>query len=198
MNKLTRILTIALISAAAIVSPTASFAHDELVASTPAAGSTVEAGDVAIDIEFGEALMASSDAAGTEIMIVNDTTNEVLPVDCISVDGNHLYATAALYLDGPVTLTWRTVAEDGHPISESYGFNVTNPEGLEQGEGSLCAMAQSNMIEDGEPMTIAAPENTGPDSGLIGLGIGIVIIIGFSVLGALKIKRREDAEEKNR
>lgn len=196
MNKLTRILTIALIAASALVAPTASFAHDELVSSSPAAGSTVEAGDIAIDIEFGEALMASTDAAGTEIMIVNDTTNEVLPVDCISVEGNHLYATAALYLDGPVTLTWRTVAEDGHPISESYGFNVTNPEGLVPGEGSLCAMARSNVMADSEPMTLAG--EPGPDTGLIGLGIGIVIIIGFSILGALKIKRREDAEEKNR
>ena len=196
MNKLTRILTIALIAAFALVAPTASFAHDELVSSSPAAGSTVEAGDIAIDIEFGEALMEASDAAGTEIMIVNDTTNEVLPVDCISVEGNHIYANAALYLDGPVTLTWRTVAEDGHPISESYGFNVTNPEGLEPGEGSLCAMARSNVMADSEPMTLAG--EPGPDTGLIGLGIGIVIIIGFSILGALKIKRREDAEEKNR
>lgn len=196
MNKLTRILTIALIAASALVAPTASFAHDELVSSSPAAGSTVDAGDIAIDIEFGEDLMAATDAAGTEIMIVNDTTNEVLPVDCISVEGNHLYATAALYLDGPVTLTWRTVAEDGHPISESYGFNVTNPDGLQPGEGILCAMASSNNMVDSEPMTLAG--EPGPDTGLIGLGIGIVIIIGFSILGALKIKRREDAEEKNR
>lgn len=196
MNKLTRIITIAVLAASSVFSSTASFAHDEVVTSSPAAGSTVTAGEIDIDIEFGEALMEATDAAGTEIQIVDDTTNEVLPVDCITVEGTHLRASAALYVDGPVTLTWRTVAEDGHPISESYGFTVTNPEGLESSQGSMCAMARSNVSVDNEPMTLAG--EPGPDTGLIGLGVGIVIIIGFSILGALKIKRREDAEEKNR
>ena len=193
MNKLTRILTIALFATFSAVAPTASFAHDELVSSSPAAGSTVEAGDVEIAIEFGEALMESTDSAGTEILIVDDTTNEVLPVDCISVEGNHIYATAGLYVEGPVTLTWRTVAQDGHPISESYGFTVTNPQGLTPGEGSLCGIERSNVIIDKEPAA-----TTGPDSALIGLGIGIALIIGFSILGALKIKRREDKEDRYR
>lgn len=193
MNKLTRILTIALFATFSALAPTASFAHDELVSSSPAAGSTVEAGDVAIAIEFGETLMESADSAGTEILIVDDTTNEVLPVDCISVEGNHIYATAGLYIEGPVTLTWRTVAQDGHPISESYGFTVTNPQGLTPDEGSLCAIERNNMIVDKEP--VAA---TGPDNALIGLGIGIALIIGFSILGALKIKRREDKEDRYR
>ena len=193
MNKLTRILTIALFATLSAVAPTASFAHDELVSSSPAAGSTVEAGDVAIAIEFNETLMQSTDSAGTEILIVDDTTNEVLPVDCISVEGNHIYATAGLYVEGPVTLTWRTVAQDGHPISESYGFTVTNPQGLTPGEGSLCGIERSDMIVDKEPVA-----TTGPDSALVGLGIGIALIIGFSILGALKIKRREDKEDRYR
>jgi methionine-rich copper-binding protein CopC len=194
MNKLTRIILIALIATFSAVAPTASFAHDELVSSSPAAGSMVEAGDIAIDIEFGEALMEDTDTAGTEILIVDDTTNEVLPVDCITVEGNHIYATAGLYVEGPVKLTWRTVAEDGHPISESYGFTVTNPEGLTAGEGSLCGIERNNVVVDSEP----GSKTTGPDSGLIGLGIGIALIIGFSILGALKIKRREDKEDRYR
>lgn len=189
-----RILTTALIAVSALVSPTASFAHDELVSSSPAAGTTVEAGEVDIDIEFGEAIMEAKDGAGTEILIVDDTTNEVLPVDCITVDGSHIYASASLYVNGPVTLTWRTVSQDGHPISESYGFTVTNPEGLQRGEVSPCLMAQSNMVADGEPRATTS----GTDTGLIGLGIGIAIIIGFSILGALKIKRREDKEDRYR
>jgi methionine-rich copper-binding protein CopC len=194
MNKLTRLLTIAAITAALAISPTASFAHDEVVASSPAAGSTVQAGDTAIDIEFGEALMESADAAGTEVMIVDDTTNEVLPVDCISIDGNHLYATARLFVDGPVTLTWRTVAQDGHPISESYGFTVANPDGLSASEGGLCDMSKTNMLVDAAP----AESNAGPDTALIGLGVGIAIITGFSILGAIKVKRREDKEDRYR
>jgi methionine-rich copper-binding protein CopC len=194
MNKLTRAITIALFAVFSAVSPTPSFAHDELVSSSPAAGSTVEAGDIPIAIEFGEALMESTDNAGTEILIVDDTTNEVLPVDCISVEGNHIYATAGLYVEGPVTLTWRTVAEDGHPISESFGFTVTNPEGLTPGEGSLCGIERSNVLVDKEPVATS----TGPDNALIGLGIGIALIVGFSILGALKIKRREDKEDRYR
>ena len=152
--------------------PTASFAHAEVVSSNPAAGSTVQAGNVDIDIEFNEDLLQSPDSAGSEIQIVDNTTKERVNVDCVRVDGAHLIARAALFANGPVTLTWRTVADDGHPISESYDFTVTNPDGLNQGTGSLCGIEKMDVVSP-TPASDASKGNNS-NGGLIGLGVGLI------------------------
>ncbi|MCX8529312.1 MAG: copper resistance protein CopC [Rhodoluna sp.] len=192
MNKLTRLIAAGIIVVATSFTPTASFAHAEVVSSTPAAGSTVEAGYVDIDIEFNEDLLQSPDSSGSEIQIVDNTTKELVTVDCVRVDGAHLIARAALFSNGPVKLTWRTVSDDGHAMSESYDFNVTNPDGLNQGTGSMCAVEKMNVIAPAP----ASDDTKRNDSsgGLLGLGVGVAFIVVFAVIGGIQTKRRLDKE----
>jgi methionine-rich copper-binding protein CopC len=192
MNKLTRLIAAGIIVVATSFTPTASFAHAEVVSSTPAAGSTVEAGFVDIDIEFNEDLLQSPDSSGSEIQIVDTTTKQLVTVDCVRVDGSHLYARAALFSNGPVKLTWRTVADDGHPISDSYEFKVTNPDGLNQGTGSMCAVEKMDVIA---PAPTNEPKKGNDASGgLLGLGVGVAFIVVFAVIGGIQTKRRLEKE----
>ncbi len=192
MNKLTRFFAAGIIVVATSMAPTASFAHADVVSSNPAAGSTVQAGNIDIDIEFNEDLLQSPDSSGSEIQIVDNTTKELVTVDCVRVDGAHLIARAALFANGPVTLTWRTVADDGHPISEKYDFNVTNPDGLNKGTGSLCGIEKMDVVATAP----AKDAGKGNDSsgGLLGLGVGVAFIVVFSVIGGIQTKRRLDKE----
>lgn len=192
MNKLMRVLAASSIVIGSTFSASASFAHAEVVSSNPAPDSTVSAGAIDIDIEFNEALMQSPDSSGSEIQIVNQTTKEVQTVDCVTVNGAHLTARAALYFDGPATLTWRTVADDGHPISESYNFNVSNPKGETQSSGSLCAVEKSTDVT--ATATDATKTTNDGTGGLLGLGVGVAFIVVFAVIGGLQTKRRLDKE----
>jgi methionine-rich copper-binding protein CopC len=201
MNKIARIFAAAAIAIGLASLPTASFAHTEVVSATPAPDSTVDADNFfMIDLEFGEDLLQTAGETGSAIKLVSDSTGQELHVDCLYVEGAHLMAQAALYESGPVTLTWRTVGDDGHPISDSYKFNVTGSQDAPKDYVGYCtsgrAYADNSAAQNTAPTTDSTSSgNSG--NGLIGLGVGVVIIIGFSVFGGIKAKRRMD-EEANR
>ena len=205
MRRIFQLLAVFALTAAAALVPSSSFAHAELVASTPAAGATVAAGVIDIDLTFGEDLMKSEDSQGSAVQITDDSTGETAYVDCVYVSGAHLYAKAAIYADGPVTLTWRTVADDGHALSDSYTFTVTNPNGDTLGdttgfcpEGQVYAPNEVAVMKyDSMPAPKAAKQTSSDNGMLVGLGIGVVIVFLFALLGAIQTKRRwakEDAE----
>ena len=201
MNKFARIFAAAAIVIGFTSLPSASFAHAEVVSSTPAPESTVEADNFfMIDLEFNEALLQTAGETGSAVMLVNDSTGQEFHVDCVYVEGAHLVAQAALYESGPVTLTWRTVADDGHPISDSYKFNVTGSQEAPKDFVGYCpsgrAYSDNSAAQNTAPTTdTTSSSNSG--NGLIGLGVGIVIIVGFSIFGGIRAKRRMD-EEANR
>jgi len=210
MRKITRLGLGLAIVAASVTVPSASFGHAEVVSASPAPGSSIDAGVTDIDITFDEALMQSVDSQGSALEITDNTTGEVDYVDCVYVDGAHLYAKAALFNDGPVTLTWRTVADDGHAISDSYTFNVSNPKGEALTDTSnFCPAGHTyattdwvnpKVMKEDAVATPAAKKSS--DSGLlIGLGMGVVVIFLFALLGAIQTRRRwakEDAAGKKK
>ena len=212
MNKLTRLLATAALVFVAAITPSAGFAHSEVVSATPAPGSTVDAGDVDIDIEFNEDLMQDENSAGSEIKVVETATGEEIMAGCVYVEGSHLHARAGLYVDGAVTVTWRTVADDGHPVSESYEFNVSNPKkliridpndfcdkGRTYAEGTdIGDMFRNEVIATPSPTAVEKKTNDS-SGGLLGLAVGVAFIVVFSVIGGLQTKRRLDKEaRKNR
>lgn len=201
MNKFARLFAAAAIVLGFTSIPTASFAHAEVVSATPAPDSTVDADNFfKIDITFNEALLQTAGEAGSAIKLVSDSTGQEIHVDCVYVDGAHLVAQAALFESGSVTLTWRTVADDGHPISDSYKFNVTGSQDAPKDFVGYCVSGRAYALNSA-PQTPApisgstTAVNSG--SGLIGLGVGVVIIVGFSIVGGIRAKRRMD-EEANR
>jgi len=201
MNKFARIFAAAAIVIGFTSLPSASFAHAEIVSTTPAPESTVDADNFfLIDLEFSEDLLQTAGETGSAVKLVNDSTGQEVHVDCVYVEGSHLVAQAALYESGPVTLTWRTVADDGHPISDSYKFNVTGSQDAPKDYVGYCpsgrAYADNSAAQNIAPTT-DTPSSGNSGNGLIGLGVGVVIIIGFSVFGGIKAKRRMD-EEANR
>jgi methionine-rich copper-binding protein CopC len=99
-------------------------AHDELVSTDPAADSVLEAlpdqlmltfsGELATDV--GATALQVTDAAGTSLA-------DGAPV----VEGTSVTQALAGAASGPITVLWKVVSSDGHPISGEYGFTVTAP-----------------------------------------------------------------------
>jgi hypothetical protein len=118
------ILVAAFLVAAASVIMTAApaAAHDRLLGSDPAAESTVEQLPPALSLTFSAAIAA--DAGASEIQ-VTDAAGAPLTDGAPVVDGPILtqpltQVTAA----GPVTVLWKVVSSDGHPISGQFTFTV--------------------------------------------------------------------------
>ena len=197
MNKILRLSLTALVALSTTFAPSASFAHTDIVSTNPSPDSVVEAGVIQLDMEFAEALLESPNSSGSEVKITAENGDEIV-VDCVYVDGPNLRAKAVLDTEGEMTLTWRTVGEDGHAISDSFNFSVSNTNGFVAGDtANLCEPRSDYSVNGaGEPAAEPLAGASSDNSGLVGLGLGILFILVFSVIGGIQAKRRQDKDIK--
>ena len=116
-----------LTTALALISGPA-FAHDELVDQSPRTNEVLEAGVITITLTFSDDLIALGDGSGSEIVILN-SDGEPMNNGCAFVEGNIATAKADIDEPGVYQVGWRAVSADGHPISESFRFEVENTNG---------------------------------------------------------------------
>ena len=105
-----------------------SFAHDELVDQSPATNEVLNAGIITIELTFSDDLIALGDGSGSEIVILN-SAGEPMNNGCAVVEGNMATARADIDEPGVYQVGWRAVSSDGHPISDSFRFEIVNPDG---------------------------------------------------------------------
>lgn len=110
------------LAVAAPASP--ALAHDELLASDPAADSTVTALPDELTLTFSGVLI---DEDGVNAISVTDAAGTELAEGAPALDGTT--ATQALSGDsqGPITVRWRVVSSDGHPVSGEFSFTAGDP-----------------------------------------------------------------------
>jgi len=121
-----RWLTAASLALSVVGAP--AFAHDELVDQTPQSDQVVTAGVVEIKLTFSDDLIALGDGSGSEIVILN-AAGEPMNNGCAVVEGNIAIAKADIDRAGIYQVGWRAVSSDGHPISDSFSFEVENSTG---------------------------------------------------------------------
>lgn len=120
--RLSRILAAALLSAVAVFAAAApAHAHDELLISVPAADATLDTLPGEISLTFSGTVSVEPGATEVEVTDADGTT--VSAGDPL-VDGT--IVTQALDGDasGVLTVLWKVVSSDGHPISGEYSFTV--------------------------------------------------------------------------
>lgn len=118
-----RLLSAAIVAIQLLVTP--ALAHDELVEQSPRSNEIVQAGIVSVTLTFSTELIALGDGSGSEIVILN---SEGVPMNngCALVESNIATTQASISEPGFYRVGWRAVSSDGHPISESFGFEVRN------------------------------------------------------------------------
>jgi methionine-rich copper-binding protein CopC len=112
---------VAIAVAAAVLSAVPAAAHDQLVSSDPAADSVVQSMPPALVLTYSATLLA--DLGGTEVQVTDASGSSLAdgePSITDSVVTQPLIAGAS----GPVTVLWRVVSEDGHPVSGEFSFTV--------------------------------------------------------------------------
>lgn len=202
---------------AVIAAPAPALAHDEIVATTPTADSSVAPGEIKVSVTFNEPVMNVGDSQGLEIQVTApDGTATMLP--CPSADGVNLWAAYEATDLGTYVVDWRSVSSDGHANSGTFNFEVADGaaaaeapdapmpcartlsagEGLGSGDGTDVGATPMAVAETAETPAAQAASSGSKLDPMVGLGFGIGLFVVLSVLGALAAemqKRRRAAKE---
>ena len=162
------------ISLFSILSISPVFAHTELVSVEPATDQVMLTLPSEIKLTFGEAVLAE----GTFASITTDAGSVETTV---RVEAADVYVAIPSDLVGPnVTISWRTVAADGHPLDGETIYRLAEARGE--------ATPEVTTME--EPVVISAPveENSSSISWLQWLSLGASI--GIAITFFLKMRKK--------
>lgn len=143
-------------------------AHTELVRSAPGAGTTLAVAPRAVELEFNDTLLNIA-----PIVLVRDAAGTAVAAGAPRVEGNRL--TAALPAGTPggdYRVTWRVVAEDGHPIQGVFAFSVAGgaPEpSVPPSSAAVPPTEQAGAVDGGVPVPALA-------AGLV-VGLAVVALL---------------------
>ncbi|TXK08750.1 copper resistance protein CopC [Microbacterium saccharophilum] len=157
------------------VTASPAFAHDELIGTDPAAGTTVETLPASLTLTFSGVLL--TDAGATEVSVL-DSSCTPLADGAPVVDGTRVTQALSGEATGAVTVLWRTVSSDSHPISGEFAFLV--------GDDGADATCEAANAPRGDGSTFDATPL------LIGGG---VIVVGAGILAAVLLARRRPSRE---
>ena len=126
-------------------------AHTDLVSSSPAADSDVNAAQEFISITFAEPMLME----GAAIVVV-DSTDTTLESPAPTQEGATLSIPWPVGLTpGLVTVQWRATGADGHVLNDEFTFNYTAA-----AEGGMAPSPAASTIptETSDPAMTATPE----------------------------------------
>ena len=99
-------------------------AHDSLVKSSPVSKSIVAVMPTKIWLQFDGNLIQLAGKDVNRIYLLDSRGNSI-PILRTSVNGARILANIKrISLAGKITMSWRVVSEDGHPVSGSIYFYV--------------------------------------------------------------------------
>lgn len=163
---------------ALVASP--AWAHDELVGSDPAAGSQIDELPAEITLTFSAVLM--NETGATEV-VVTDATGADLTAGDPTLDGTRVIQPVSGDAAGVVTVIWRVVSSDGHPISDTFSFTV--------GDGGAAPAGPSE-----EATVLPGPDMQDNGMGIVWIVLGIVAVgLGGALVAVLVAKARSPRED---
>ena len=153
--------------------PVAAFAHGEMVQATPAVDSNVVTAPTEVSIEFDGKLQIIGNTNVNSIE-VTDNQGQLISSPTSVVEGNKISTKLQLTdITGLVSVHYRIVSEDGHPVEGDYSFTV--------GETAVAISAQSEES--------AGEEVAESGSNLLVNGIGILTLVSIAFLVVRRVKK---------
>lgn len=164
-------------------------AHNALIGTDPADGSTVAAPPASITLTFDQ----PAQSLGTEIVVLGPDGSTVSTGTAELVDNTVSQALAADLPAGAYTVEWRVTSADGHPLSGTLAFTATSgaaaaapaaPETIEPtAEPSATTQAAEPLAEATVSATLAPQQELADDEDA-GVAAGLVAAIVVAVLAA--------------
>ncbi len=154
-------------------------AHDQLISTNPADGSTLAKLPAQVTLTFGEVVLDTD--GGTQVK-VTDAAGKTISSGPTVVKDNVVSQGVAGTATGTMTVLWRVVSEDGHPVSGEFSFTV-------QGSG-----ATLSPVPTSTPSPTAAPAGASSSSPVLWVIGGIVLVVVVVIVIAVMMSRRRPTE----
>lgn len=186
MNPLTRFGAAAFVLAAALLGSAApAWAHAEVTATSPQAGSTVHGTLTQVSVTFSEAVTLVPHA-------IRLTTDQAIPVNLenarLSKSGRVLSARVQDRLaGGNYVVAWRVQADDGHLESSTFSFSVATSDATHASSASLPTRPLPAPGEPLWPVLVAAGIAVAG-----GLGAGIAVRRGLRLVRSVPLASPRD------
>jgi len=156
------------------LAPAAS-AHDAFTGSTPKSGSTLTTAPTSVTVSFEEPPLA----AGLAVAVTAPDKTLVSSGDPVLTGSDVTVALSPLTASGAYTVAWRVVADDGHPVTGTFGFTL-----------SLTASPTPTPTATGSAAAAAVPTGSAGSSSALPwvLGGAAVLLVGAGI--GLALRRR--------
>jgi methionine-rich copper-binding protein CopC len=152
--------------------PVAAFAHGEMVQATPAVDSNVLTAPTEVSIEFDGKLQIIGNTNVNSIE-VTDNQGQVISSPTSVVEGNKISTKLQLTdITGLVSVHFRIVSEDGHPVEGDYSFTVGE---MPVANGTVVETYEEEVLESGAKLLVN--------------GVGILTLISIAFLVVRRIKK---------
>ena len=173
------VLAAGLLAAAALFVPASpAAAHDELVSTDPAAGATLEALPAQITFSYSADILTD---AGATVIEVTDSSGASLAGGAPTVSGAEVTQALQGSASGTVTVKWRVVSSDGHPIDGDFAFSVPAAAATPTASAGP-APAESATPAQTPNATPLPTENTSAPSPLPWILLAVLLVIVAGVL----------------
>jgi methionine-rich copper-binding protein CopC len=178
-------------------------AHDVLLSSDPAPDSTVDGSLDTVTLNFAAAPLAGLESAIT--IQVTDASGTAVSDGTINIDGATITTGVNLSAAGTYQLGWRSVSEDGHPISGTSAFTSTGavveatpttsatPAPAPAASASASAAPADGDIDTSHSSDTAAEDSTAIMLWILG-GLAGLFILGLLVINYLGRKSKRDPQ----
>jgi hypothetical protein len=150
----------------------AASAHDALLGATPADGTSVATAPASIELEFSGVVQE----LGAEIVVSGPDGAAVSQGDPQVVDTTLTQPLAPDLPAGTYSVAWRVTSADGHPISGTTSFTVTDG----------AAAGGSGDVQEASTARPAGSSSSGP---WIAIGAGVVLL-GAAAFALRQLRRR--------
>ena len=196
MSAVKKTLVVLTLMLASLLNVAPATAHTEIDHTSPAANSTIEAGTQTISVVFSDKIL---DLADSSEVVITDSNGEEVVTSCLEVKKTSLNIESFLGVAGDYKVVWRTVAEDGHPITGDFGFTVTGS--AEDSAFVSCKdLASEGSVviatPKAEPLTTEGKEDVSKDAKWLGQLLGAILVLGFAVVGTIVSRRRKSSKTK--
>ena len=152
--------------------PVAAFAHGEMVQATPAVDSNVLTAPTEVSIEFDGKLQIIGNTNVNSIE-VTDNQGQLISSPTSVVEGNKISTKLQLTdITGLVSVHYRIVSEDGHPVEGDYSFTVGE---MPVANGTVVETYEEEVLESGAKLLVN--------------GVGILTLISIAFLVVRRIKK---------
>ena len=170
-------------------------AHDTLVASTPAAGSTLTAVPETFSVTMNEGVLDIDGTGDGFALQIRAASGRYYGTGCLTIRDDTVSTPAELGAAGEYQLLWQVVSADGHPVSGAIDFHYAPSVEPTVTTGSATPPGCGKTNTPGVP--VAGPPQTVPLNDVLWIGgavLAVGIAIGITLLVVSRPRRKRSDE----